>query len=250
MGIVGTKSLEAIYDEYAEDKRLVAEYSLLMETQVVQEKDVKLATIENERDLVVKVRELEENKTDFSDEMKRKEKEIQGLEGGRGSASQNKRFNGRSNQCKAVGYKKVSMSCIKRNQKDEMNGAYVTLHYLLNPRAVKRISQVEKMLTSWGFGFYLLSMDEKTYKLIGEDYPENRAEDVKNPRLLWMMGFIFVVSFLGLFSLVPLRKVMGLDYELTCVTRTTIAMLIDSFHIKNGVELARKQVSYLGNTGA
>lgn len=68
MGIVGTKSLEAIYDEYAEDKRLVAEYSLLMETQVVQEKDVKLAAIENERDLVVKVRELEENKTDFSNE--------------------------------------------------------------------------------------------------------------------------------------------------------------------------------------
>lgn len=50
-------------------------------------------------------------------------------------------------------------------------------------------------------------MDEKTYKLIGEDYPGNRAEDVKNPGLLWMMGFIFVVSFLGLFSLVPLRKV-------------------------------------------
>ena len=58
-----------------------------------------------------------------------------------------------------------------------------------------------------GFGSYMLSMDEKTYKLIGEDYPGNRAEDVKNPGLLWMMGFTFVVSFLGLFSLVPLRKV-------------------------------------------
>lgn len=53
----------------------------------------------------------------------------------------------------------------------------------------------------------MLSMDEKTYELIGKDYPGNRAEDVKNPALLWMMGFMFVVSFLGLFSLVPLRKV-------------------------------------------
>ncbi|WMV17677.1 hypothetical protein MTR67_011062 [Solanum verrucosum] len=59
---------------------------------------------------------------------------------------------------------------------------------------------------SGGFGSYLLAMDEKTYNLIGPDYPGNRAEDVKNPGLLWMMGFIFIVSFLGLFSLVPLRK--------------------------------------------
>lgn len=58
-----------------------------------------------------------------------------------------------------------------------------------------------------GFGSYLIALDERTYKLIGVDYPGNRAEDVKDPGLLWMIGFIFVVSFLGLFSLVPLRKV-------------------------------------------
>lgn len=59
----------------------------------------------------------------------------------------------------------------------------------------------------------MLSMDEKTYKLIGEDYPGNHAEDVKNPALSWMIGFTFVVSFLGLFSLVPLRKVtFGADH--------------------------------------
>ncbi|KAM0904575.1 hypothetical protein ACQ4PT_017933 [Festuca glaucescens] len=58
-----------------------------------------------------------------------------------------------------------------------------------------------------GFGSYMLAMDQKTYELIGADYPGNRAEDVKNPSLSWMMGFMFVVSFLGLFSLVALRKV-------------------------------------------
>lgn len=50
-------------------------------------------------------------------------------------------------------------------------------------------------------------MDERTYNLIGPDYPGNRADDLKNPGLWWMIGFLFVVSFLGLFSLVPLRKV-------------------------------------------
>jgi len=31
--------------------------------------------------------------------------------------------------------------------------------------------------------------------------------DVKNPHLAWLIGFLFVVSFPGLFSVVPLRKV-------------------------------------------
>lgn len=53
-------------------------------------------------------------------------------------------------------------------------------------------------------------MNDKTYKLIGVDYPGNNPEDVINPGLWWMTGFLFVVSFLGLFSLVPLRKVARL----------------------------------------
>ncbi|KAK3183836.1 hypothetical protein Dsin_031122 [Dipteronia sinensis] len=99
---------------------------------------------------------------------------------------------------------------------------------------------------SGGFGSYLLAMDERTYKLIGPDYPGNRAEDVINPGLWWMMGFLFVVSFLGIFSLVPLRKVMVLDYKLTYPSGTATAMLINSFHTNSGAELAGKQVNCLG----
>jgi hypothetical protein len=55
----------------------------------------------------------------------------------------------------------------------------------------------------------MLAMDQKTYELIGTDYPGNRAVDVINPSLSWMIGFMFVVSFLGLFSLVALRKVLN-----------------------------------------
>ncbi|KAL3526196.1 hypothetical protein ACH5RR_014568 [Cinchona calisaya] len=100
--------------------------------------------------------------------------------------------------------------------------------------------------TTGGFGSYMLSMDEKTYKLIGEDYPGNRPQDVKNPGLLWMMGFVFLVSFPGLFSLFPLRKGMVMDYKLTFPSGTATAMLINSFHTNTGAELARKQVSCLG----
>ncbi|KAF8390676.1 hypothetical protein HHK36_025203 [Tetracentron sinense] len=89
-----------------------------------------------------------------------------------------------------------------------------------------------------GFGSYMIAMDEKTYKLIGVDYLGNRAEDVKNPALGWMIGFMFVVSFLGLFSLVPLRKVMVMNYKLTYPSGTATAMLINSFHTNTGAELA------------
>ncbi|CAN1850157.1 Probable metal-nicotianamine transporter YSL6 [Linum perenne] len=108
---------------------------------------------------------------------------------------------------------------------------------------------------SGGFGSYLIALDERTYELIGKDYPGNRAEDVINPGLGWMIGFMFVVSFLGLFSLVPLRKVMVMDYKLTYPSGTATAMLINSFHTDTGAELAgcfclyvnfRKQVKCLG----
>ncbi|XP_078156437.1 putative metal-nicotianamine transporter YSL6 [Carex rostrata] len=99
---------------------------------------------------------------------------------------------------------------------------------------------------SGGFGSYMLSMDQKTYELIGKDYPGNRAEDVKNPSLGWMIGFMFVVSFLGLFSLVALRKVMVIDYKLTYPSGTATALLINSFHTNTGAELAEKQVQSLG----
>ncbi|KAK8608635.1 hypothetical protein V6N13_024052 [Hibiscus sabdariffa] len=99
---------------------------------------------------------------------------------------------------------------------------------------------------SGGFGSYMIAMDERTYQLIGADYPGNRAEDIKNPGLWWMIGFLFVVSFLGLFSLTPLRKVMILDYKLTYPSGTATAMLINSFHTHSGAELAGKQVKCLG----
>ena len=61
-----------------------------------------------------------------------------------------------------------------------------------------------KLEQAGGFGSYLLGMSEIIAKQSTE---ANAAQNIKNPTLGWMIGFLFVVSFLGLFSVVPLRKV-------------------------------------------
>ncbi|KAJ7570556.1 hypothetical protein O6H91_01G125500 [Diphasiastrum complanatum] len=93
-------------------------------------------------------------------------------------------------------------------------------------------------------------MDKRTYNLIGPDYPGNRAEDVKDPSLGWMTAFAFVVSIVGIMALVPLRKVMIIEYKLTYPSGTATAVLINSFHTTEGAETAQKQVGSLGKAFA
>jgi len=67
----------------------------------------------------------------------------------------------------------------------------------------------------------------------------NTPLNIKNPHLGWMIGFLFVVSFLGLFSVVPLRKIMIVDFKLTYPSGTATAHLINSFHTPQGAKLAK-----------
>ncbi|KAL3625598.1 putative metal-nicotianamine transporter ysl7 [Castilleja foliolosa] len=96
---------------------------------------------------------------------------------------------------------------------------------------------------SGGFGSYLFGMSEVVAKQSSE---ANNPLNVKDPKLAWMIGFLFVVSFLGLFSVVPLRKIMIIDFKLTYPSGTATAHLINSFHTPQGAKLAKKQVSTLG----
>ncbi len=61
-----------------------------------------------------------------------------------------------------------------------------------------------------GFGSYLLGMDQMFHDRVNTrapgDIPGN--EGVKNPGLGWMIGFISTVCFVGIFSIVILRKVL------------------------------------------
>ncbi|XP_042492488.1 probable metal-nicotianamine transporter YSL7 [Macadamia integrifolia] len=56
---------------------------------------------------------------------------------------------------------------------------------------------------SGGFGNYIYAMSEVVAKQLSNF---NAPQDIMNPQIGWMMGFLFVVSFIGLFSVVPLRK--------------------------------------------
>uniref|UniRef100_A0A0E0KSZ3 Uncharacterized protein n=1 Tax=Oryza punctata TaxID=4537 RepID=A0A0E0KSZ3_ORYPU len=96
---------------------------------------------------------------------------------------------------------------------------------------------------SGGFGTYLFGMSETIAKQATE---ANDAQNVKNPHIGWMIGFLFLVSFIGLFALVPLRKIMIVDYKLTYPSGTATAYLINGFHTPEGAKLAKKQVKALG----
>ncbi|KAJ0968959.1 hypothetical protein J5N97_021836 [Dioscorea zingiberensis] len=96
---------------------------------------------------------------------------------------------------------------------------------------------------SGGFGSYIFGMSQK---VADQTLELKDPQNVKNPQLGWMIGFLFLVSFLGLFSLVPLRKIMIIDYKLIYPSGTATALLINSFHTPEGAKLAKKQVKALG----
>ncbi|XP_073016481.1 metal-nicotianamine transporter YSL3-like isoform X1 [Primulina eburnea] len=93
-----------------------------------------------------------------------------------------------------------------------------------------------------GFGSYLLGLNKRTYEQVGVDTEGNSPGSYKEPGLDWMIGFLFVVSFVGLLALVPLRKIMIIDYNLPYPSGTATAVLINGFHTRKGDETAKEQV--------
>lgn len=93
-----------------------------------------------------------------------------------------------------------------------------------------------------GFGSYLLGLNKKTYEQAGVDTVGNVPDSHKEPGIGWMTGFLFVSCFVGLLALVPLRKIMIIDYKLTYPSGTATAVLINGFHTPKGDKQAKKQV--------
>ncbi|KAH9751524.1 metal-nicotianamine transporter YSL3 [Citrus sinensis] len=90
-----------------------------------------------------------------------------------------------------------------------------------------------------GFGSYLLGLNRKTYLQAGVDTPGNNPNSTKEPEIGWMTGFLFVSCFVGLLALVPLRKIMVIDYKLTYPSGTATAVLINGFHSSKGNKMAK-----------
>ncbi|CAL5026355.1 unnamed protein product [Urochloa decumbens] len=88
---------------------------------------------------------------------------------------------------------------------------------------------------SGGFGNYLFGMSET---IASQATEANNPQNIKNPHIGWMIGFLFLASFIGLFALVPLRKIMIVDYKLTYPSGTATAYLINGFHTPEGAKLA------------
>ncbi|KAK6936639.1 Oligopeptide transporter, OPT superfamily [Dillenia turbinata] len=93
-----------------------------------------------------------------------------------------------------------------------------------------------------GFGSYLLGLNKRTYEQAGVDTEGNSPGSYKEPGVGWMTGFLFLTSFVGILALVPLRKIMIIDYKLSYPSGTATAVLINGFHSSRGNKMARKQV--------
>ncbi|XP_044477068.1 metal-nicotianamine transporter YSL1-like [Mangifera indica] len=92
-----------------------------------------------------------------------------------------------------------------------------------------------------GFASYLLGLNKKTYELSGVNTPGNSPRAVKEPALGWMTAYLSIVCFVGLFVLIPLRKIMIVDLKLTYPSGLATAVLINGFH-SQGDQMAKKQV--------
>ncbi|KAJ4841243.1 Metal-nicotianamine transporter ysl3 [Turnera subulata] len=90
-----------------------------------------------------------------------------------------------------------------------------------------------------GFGSYLLGLNKKTYEQAGVDTEGNGPASTKEPGVGWMTGFLLVSSFVGLLAMVPLRKIMIIDYKLSYPSGTATAVLINGFHTPKGDKMAR-----------
>ncbi|KAI3735937.1 hypothetical protein L6452_15464 [Arctium lappa] len=95
---------------------------------------------------------------------------------------------------------------------------------------------------SSGTASYMLGMSSI---VAGQLDTGNTPFNVKKLALGWMIAYLFVVSFVGLFSIVPLRRMMIMKLKLTYPSGTATAYLINSFHTPKGAKLAKKQVSVL-----
>ncbi|KAK1258083.1 putative metal-nicotianamine transporter YSL9 [Acorus gramineus] len=93
-----------------------------------------------------------------------------------------------------------------------------------------------------GFGSYLLGLNKRTYEQAGIDTEGNTPGSYKEPGIGWMTAFLFIVSFVGLLALVPLRKIMIIDYKLSYPSGTATAVLINGFHTPQGDNMAKYSI--------
>jgi uncharacterized oligopeptide transporter (OPT) family protein len=81
-------------------------------------------------------------------------------------------------------------------------------------------------------------------KAAGEDMRDEK--NTIEPSIGRLIAFLFLVSFSGLFILMPFRKVMIIRHQLTFPSGMATAHFINSFHTSQGVNKARHVSSVKG----
>ncbi|KAL6614236.1 hypothetical protein ACP70R_036506 [Stipagrostis hirtigluma subsp. patula] len=97
------------------------------------------------------------------------------------------------------------------------------------------------MTHSGGYGSYLLAMDRRTAEKTST--LDVGGANVSEPTLGRMVAFSFLVSFVGLLAIVPMRKTMIIRHRLTFPSGSATAHLINSFHTPHGAMQAKRQVA-------
>ncbi|KAL0295274.1 UNVERIFIED_CONTAM: Metal-nicotianamine transporter YSL1 [Sesamum angustifolium] len=87
-----------------------------------------------------------------------------------------------------------------------------------------------------GFGSYLLGMNKKTFELSGGTSIEgNTPSSIKEPGIGWMTGFLFLVCFVGLFVLIPLRKEASKGFHQELFFQFPVGIFPVVLHSKRGL---------------
>ncbi|TVU02361.1 hypothetical protein EJB05_52146 [Eragrostis curvula] len=102
------------------------------------------------------------------------------------------------------------------------------------------------MTHSGGFGSYLLAMDRRTAEKTST--ADLAGPNVTEPSVGRTMAFFFLVSFVGLLAIVPMRKTMIIRHRLTFPSGSATAHLINSFHTPHGASQAKRQVTLVLRT--
>ncbi|WVZ78171.1 hypothetical protein U9M48_025923 [Paspalum notatum var. saurae] len=101
------------------------------------------------------------------------------------------------------------------------------------------VTACASMVSSGGFGSFMLSTCPRA-----SGQTQTGVDDINAsaPSLGKLIVFYFLISFVGLFAIVPMAKTMIIRHRLTYATGTATAHLINSMHTPQGSYQVRKQV--------
>ncbi|KAK9831441.1 hypothetical protein WJX81_005019 [Elliptochloris bilobata] len=99
-----------------------------------------------------------------------------------------------------------------------------------------------------GFGMYLTAMSRTVY-LSSAGVAGNNPNDVVDPDLRRVIPYLLLISLIGNFIMIQLRKRFIVDYRLPYPSSTVAGIVLNSLHVKGSQRRAVRQVKTIWYTG-